>query len=295
MSEPPYEGIPTPLPRCNLTDNVCRFDICPKKRRKVDANKKGWLQLKREEIQKLRSEQPKILVRDVDELHCPECKSGLETAIYRCTPPYVDLMYCLNRDCSLEFWVVDCTVKQEKQKLQTLLEKKLLENLKYVFEIDDIPNNHGNALDLLAEKLHDKIVKNQARNGQSWAKLLQPVIWKWWKEQTSSLVDVLSQIKAEGRIAYSQEERQTLLEVLTFLQEQQEENGVARKQIADITLLEKGLTENLQKLIDILALPNMGDEGRKAKLVAIKAWQINFRRGWANMRKAVSPIGFARQ
>ncbi len=29
-----------------------------------------------------------------------------------------------------------------------------------------------------------------------------------------------------------------------------------------------------QELIDILAQPNMGDEGRKAKLVAIKAWQI---------------------
>lgn len=32
----------------------------------------------------------------------------------------------------------------------------------------------------------------------------------------------------------------------------------------------------LQNLIDILALPNMGDEGRKAKLVAIKEWQICF-------------------
>jgi hypothetical protein len=32
----------------------------------------------------------------------------------------------------------------------------------------------------------------------------------------------------------------------------------------------------LKGLIDILALPNMGDEGRKAKLVAIKAWQIEF-------------------
>lgn len=34
--------------------------------------------------------------------------------------------------------------------------------------------------------------------------------------------------------------------------------------------------KNLQDLIDILAQPNMGDEGRKAKLIAIKAWQIKF-------------------
>ena len=31
MREPPYEGIPTPLPRCNLTDDACRFDLCPKR------------------------------------------------------------------------------------------------------------------------------------------------------------------------------------------------------------------------------------------------------------------------
>lgn len=33
IREPPYEGIPAPLPRCNLTDNACRFDICPKRER----------------------------------------------------------------------------------------------------------------------------------------------------------------------------------------------------------------------------------------------------------------------
>lgn len=36
----------------------------------------------------------------------------------------------------------------------------------------------------------------------------------------------------------------------------------------------KALKQELQKLIDILASPNMGDEGRKAELIAIKAWQI---------------------
>ena len=32
MREPPYEGIPTPLPKCNLTDDACRFDVCPKRK-----------------------------------------------------------------------------------------------------------------------------------------------------------------------------------------------------------------------------------------------------------------------
>ena len=32
----------------------------------------------------------------------------------------------------------------------------------------------------------------------------------------------------------------------------------------------------LKDLIEILSLPNMGDEGRKAKLLAIKEWQILF-------------------
>jgi hypothetical protein len=40
----------------------------------------------------------------------------------------------------------------------------------------------------------------------------------------------------------------------------------------------KQLENNLQRLTDILALPNMGDEGRKTKLVAIKAWEINLRK-----------------
>lgn len=39
---------------------------------------------------------------------------------------------------------------------------------------------------------------------------------------------------------------------------------------------QKTLKEQIQELIDILALPNMGDEGRKQKLIAIKAWQIKF-------------------
>jgi len=30
MREPPYIGIPTPLPLCALTKNACRIDICPK-------------------------------------------------------------------------------------------------------------------------------------------------------------------------------------------------------------------------------------------------------------------------
>jgi hypothetical protein len=34
--------------------------------------------------------------------------------------------------------------------------------------------------------------------------------------------------------------------------------------------------KGLQQLIDILALPNMGDEGRKLKLIAVKEWQIVF-------------------
>ena len=34
------------------------------------------------------------------------------------------------------------------------------------------------------------------------------------------------------------------------------------------------IREHTKELIQILALPNMGDEGRKQKLVAIKAWQI---------------------
>lgn len=41
-------------------------------------------------------------------------------------------------------------------------------------------------------------------------------------------------------------------------------------------MIQKQKPPTLQDLIDILALPNMGDEGRKAKLVAIKEWQIRF-------------------
>jgi len=36
------------------------------------------------------------------------------------------------------------------------------------------------------------------------------------------------------------------------------------------------MKKTLQDLINILALPNMWDEGRKATLIAIKAWQIEF-------------------
>ena len=31
IEAPPYEGIPSPLPKCKLSGNVCRLDICPKK------------------------------------------------------------------------------------------------------------------------------------------------------------------------------------------------------------------------------------------------------------------------
>ena len=30
MKEPPYIGIPSPLPSCALTKNACRIDTCPK-------------------------------------------------------------------------------------------------------------------------------------------------------------------------------------------------------------------------------------------------------------------------
>jgi hypothetical protein len=39
MREPPYEGIPTPLPRCNLTDDACRFDVCPKRQKSEEKTK----------------------------------------------------------------------------------------------------------------------------------------------------------------------------------------------------------------------------------------------------------------
>lgn len=45
--------------------------------------------------------------------------------------------------------------------------------------------------------------------------------------------------------------------------------------------------KTLKDLIEILALPNMGDEGRKQKLIAIKAWQIEFER---DLTKAVQEI-----
>ena len=34
MRELPYIGIPSLLPRCNLTNDACRFDICPKRKEK---------------------------------------------------------------------------------------------------------------------------------------------------------------------------------------------------------------------------------------------------------------------
>ena len=50
------------------------------------------------------------------------------------------------------------------------------------------------------------------------------------------------------------------------------------KKVRDKTLKEQKqkLQADLQPLIDILALPNMGDEGRKMKLIEIKEWQILF-------------------
>ena len=32
MREPPFVSIPSALPKCALTDKVCRYDICPKKK-----------------------------------------------------------------------------------------------------------------------------------------------------------------------------------------------------------------------------------------------------------------------
>ncbi len=74
-----------------------------------------------EENQKLK-EHPQILIRDIDELHCPKCESGLETKLHGWRKPYIDLMYCINRECLSEFWVIDCTAEKElataKQDLQ---------------------------------------------------------------------------------------------------------------------------------------------------------------------------------
>jgi hypothetical protein len=47
---------------------------------------------------------------------------------------------------------------------------------------------------------------------------------------------------------------------------------------AELDGLKQKLREETQKLTDILASPNMGYEGRKMKLIAIKAWEITFRK-----------------
>ena len=58
--------------------------------------------------------------------------------------------------------------------------------------------------------------------------------------------------------------------------EQNTESFIALDEV--IEAFEKTLREHVHTLTDILALPNMGDEGRKAKLVAIKAWEITFKK-----------------
>jgi len=63
--------------------------------------------------------------------------------------------------------------------------KKLAE-----FTQSDIPSNRGNYLDELAENIHDEICKMHLRNGQSWAKLVQPIIWKWWEKYGENILEI---------------------------------------------------------------------------------------------------------
>jgi recombinational DNA repair ATPase RecF len=67
--------------------------------------------------------------------------------------------------------------------------KKLAE-----FTTSDIPNNRGNYLDELAENIHDEICKPHARNGVSWAKLVQPIIWKWWEKYGENVLGAVLEV-----------------------------------------------------------------------------------------------------
>ena len=96
-----------------------------------------------------------------------------------------------------------------------------------------------------------------------------------WTGAYNELVHKIAKLKEDykelAKILESNDIAKTLFEKLQEVNAKNEANFALaedrRERLGQIR-------EHTKELIQILALPNMGDEGRRQKLVAIKAWQI---------------------